>query len=208
MPNAILSLTDTTGAIGFAKILQNEFGFGLYASGGTYKHFQGVGLKVTFIPEYTQFPEILNGRVKTLHPKIHGGIMARPGNPDDDAEIVKHGLVPFDLGVVNFYNLEEELKVPNLSFAAYKEKIDIGGPSMIRSCVKNMEYCAPVPEPSFYDQVIADLRANGSVGSALRKKMMARSLFLTAQFDLIALSHLANVDVAEIDAISPNRKAA
>jgi len=208
MPNAIFSLTNIEGGADFARSLQNDFGFELYASGGTHTMLTENGLRVRRVSDYTKFPEILKGRIKTIHPMIHGGIMLQPGNQLDDETAAEHGIIPFELVVVNFYDLEAELKKPNLTLRQFKERIDIGGPGMVRSAVKNAEYSHPVPEPSFYGRVLSDYRSYGRVSSKLVLEMMARSLFLTSKFDLTALSHMSNIEEREMNDIRPKLRVA
>ena len=140
--NAIISVSDKTGLITFARGLA-EFGIRIYSTGGTAKALNKAGVKVTMISEYTGFPEILDGRVKSLHPKIHGGILARRNNQNHMDQLKKNGIIPFDLVVINLYPFEKVIRKEKTSIEEAIENIDIGGPSMLRSAAKNYQWSVP-----------------------------------------------------------------
>lgn len=130
---ALLSVSDKTGLVEFARLLVEEFGFDIISSGGTANAVQEAGLPVTKVSEYTSSPEILGGRVKTLHPRIHGGILARRDVPADMADLAAQGIRPIDLVVVNLYPFETTIARPDVAIAEAIEQIDIGGPAMLRA---------------------------------------------------------------------------
>ena len=134
---ALLSVSDKTGLIDFARQLVEEFEFDLISSGGTAASLQAAGLPVTKVSDYTGFPEILGGRVKTLHPRIHGGILGRRDLPQDRAEMQTHQIRPIDLVVVNLYPFEQTIARPNVTDEEAIEQIDIGGPAMLRAAEKH-----------------------------------------------------------------------
>jgi len=134
---ALLSVSDKTGLIELARSLVEEFGFDVISSGGTAQALKEAGLPVTKVSDYTGSPEILGGRVKTLHPRIHGGILARRDVPQDLADLEAQQIRPIDLVVVNLYPFEQTIAKPNVSFVEAIEQIDIGGPAMIRASAKN-----------------------------------------------------------------------
>jgi len=153
---AILSVTDKTGLVDFARAL-SSLGIELISTGGTAKLLRDSGIAVRDIFELTGFPEMLDGRVKTLHPKVHGGILFRRGRADDGAETRAHGISPVDLVVVNLYPFEATAAKPDLTPEELIENIDIGGPSMIRSAAKNFQDVAVVTSPSDYGAIADEI---------------------------------------------------
>src|ERR1700686_5277786 len=151
---AILSVTDKSGLVDFARKLV-AFGVELVSTGGTAKLLRDSGVTVKDISELTGFPEMLDGRVKTLHPKVHGGILHRREDPKHVAAVAEHGIAPIDMVVVNLYAFEKTAAKPGVAFEELIENIDIGGPSMIRSAAKNFHDVAIVTSPADYN-VIAD----------------------------------------------------
>ncbi|NEP25481.1 MAG: bifunctional phosphoribosylaminoimidazolecarboxamide formyltransferase/IMP cyclohydrolase, partial [Moorea sp. SIO3I6] len=145
---ALLSVSDKTGLIDFARQLVEELEFDLISSGGTAKALQSEGLPVTKVSDYTGFPEILGGRVKTLHPRIHGGILGRRDLPEDVAEMETNQIRPIDLVVVNLYPFEETVAKPDVSLAEAIETIDIGGPTLLRAAAKNYAHLTVLCNPS------------------------------------------------------------
>lgn len=135
---ALLSVSDKTGLVEFARSLVEEFGFDIISSGGTANALQEAGLPVTKVSDYTSSPEILGGRVKTLHPRIHGGILARRDVPADMADLAAQGIRPIDLVVVNLYPFETTIARPDVSIAEAIEQIDVGGPAMLRASAKKL----------------------------------------------------------------------
>ena len=180
MPRALLSVTDKTGLSAFAAGLADA-GYELISTGGTLKHLRAAGLTATGIEEVTGFPEILDGRVKTLHPKVHGGLLGRPDRPSHAAQMAEHGIAPFELVCVNLYRFEEAV-AKRLSTGETVEQIDIGGPSMLRSAAKNYETVAVVTDPAQYDDVLAKLAA-GELKLEDRRDLAAAAFAKTAAYD-------------------------
>src|SRR5437868_4074836 len=158
---AILSVTDKTGLVDFAQKLTG-MGVELISTGGTAKLLRDSGIAVKDISELTGFPEMLDGRVKTLHPKVHGGILHRRENPSHRAAVAEHGILPIDMVVVNLYAFEKTAAKPGVQFDELIENIDIGGPSMIRSAAKNFQDVAVVTSPADYAAIIEELASSGN----------------------------------------------
>jgi phosphoribosylaminoimidazolecarboxamide formyltransferase / IMP cyclohydrolase len=178
---ALLSVSDKTGLIDFAKALAGH-GVALVSTGGTAKALKDAGLAVTDIAELTGFPEMMDGRVKTLHPKVHGGLLAIRDNKEHAAAMQAHGIAPIDLLVVNLYPFEATAG----KGAPYKEcieNIDIGGPAMIRAAAKNHVDVAVLVEPSDYERVLTELAQHGGTTVALRQKLAAKAYARTAAYD-------------------------
>ena len=152
-PIALLSVSDKTGLIPLAKALVNELGFKIISSGGTAKLIESANLPVTRVVDYTGFPEILGGRVKTLNPKIHGGILARRDKQSHLDDLDKQNINPIDLVVVNLYPFEKTISKQNVSWEEAIENIDIGGPTMIRAAAKNHQDVLVVTDPSQYSNL-------------------------------------------------------
>ncbi len=158
--NAVISVSDKSGVVEFAKRLQ-DMGIKIFSTGGTAKSLRDSGVSVTEISEYTGFPEMLDGRVKTLHPKVHGGILARRDNPGDMSALAAHGIMSIDLVVVNLYPFEKTVAKPGVTFDEAIENIDIGGPTMLRAAAKNFKDTAPIIDPADYDKVIEEMKSTG-----------------------------------------------
>ncbi len=158
MPIALLSVSDKTGLLPFAQALVNDHGYKLLSTGGTSKMLRDAGLPVTDVSEHTGFPEIMEGRVKTLHPKVHGGLLCRRDSHEHLDEAKKHGIELIDLVVVNLYPFEATVAKPNCSFEDAIENIDIGGPSMLRSAAKNHASVSVVTDPADYERVLAAMK--------------------------------------------------
>lgn len=190
---ALISVSDKTGIVSFARRL-SALGVSLISTGGTYKVLKENGIDVTAIDEVTQFPEMLDGRVKTLHPKIHGGLLAVRSNPEHMATCTQHGIEMIDFVIVNLYPFKATIQKPNVSLEEAIENIDIGGPSMIRSAAKNFHSVAVIVNPERYDAVIEELEANhGKVSQETRNKLCAEAFMHTAQYDAVIASYLSNV---------------
>src|SRR6202165_2208936 len=157
---AILSVTNKTGVAEFARKL-SEMGVELISTGGTAKLLRDSGIPVQDISELTGFPEMLDGRVKTLHPKVHGGILHRRENPAHRSAVAEHGIQPIDMVVVNLYAFEKTAARPDVPFEEIIENIDIGGPSMIRSAAKNFQDVAVVTSPADYDAIAEEMAYSG-----------------------------------------------
>src|SRR5579885_3609812 len=154
---AILSVTDKTGLVDFARKL-SALGIELVSTGGTAKLLRDSGVNVKDISDLTGFPEMLDGRVKTLHPKVHGGILHRREDPKHVAAVTEHGIAPIDMVVVNLYAFEKTAAKPGVHFEELVENIDIGGPSMIRSAAKNFQDVAVVTSPGDYEEIAIELQ--------------------------------------------------
>jgi len=179
---ALLSVSDKSGLVGFAKAL-TDHGIELISTGGTAKALKDAGLAVIDVAELTGFPEMMDGRVKTLHPKVHGALLAVRGNKEHAASMRTHGIEPIDLLVVNLYPFEATV-AKGASFDECIENIDIGGPAMIRAAAKNHADVTVVVEPSDYEQVLAELALHGGMTSiALRQKLAAKAYARTAAYD-------------------------
>ncbi|MGN0034348.1 MAG: bifunctional phosphoribosylaminoimidazolecarboxamide formyltransferase/IMP cyclohydrolase [Coriobacteriales bacterium] len=181
---AIVSLTDKTGIVEFARHLSDEFGVEIISTGGTARVLSDAGIEVTPIEEYTGFPEMMDGRVKTLHPKVHGGLLARRDLPSHMRDAADHGIGMIDLVVVNLYAFEETVAKPDVTFEDAIEHIDIGGPSMLRSAAKNHASVAVVTDPSTYDDVLDEMRAHDGALTAQTRRRLALEVFrLTSAYD-------------------------
>ena len=189
MPTAILSVHNKTGLIDFAKSLA-ALGWTLLASGGTAKLLRENNINVTEVADYTKSPEILGGRVKTLHPAIHGGLLARPTEADYN-ELLALGWDYIDLVAVNLYPFEETIAKPNVTYADAIENIDIGGVTLIRAAAKNHERVTLVCDPVDYDEVLSML-GHGEIPFDARKKLAVKGFKSTANYDTLISKYLDN----------------
>src|ERR1700704_3428354 len=190
---AILSVTDKTGLVDFAKQLQ-AMDVELVSTGGTAKLLREAGIAVKDISELTGFPEMLDGRVKTLHPMVHGGILHRRENPAHVSSIEEHGIVPIDMIVVNLYAFEKTAAKPGVHFEEIIENIDIGGPSMLRSAAKNFQDVAVVTSPTDYDAITEEMAYSGCTLSRETKWRLAQKAFaMTSAYDSAIASTLERV---------------
>jgi phosphoribosylaminoimidazolecarboxamide formyltransferase/IMP cyclohydrolase len=190
---AILSVTDKTGLVDFARQLSG-LGIELVSTGGTAKLLRDSGIAVKDISELTGFPEMLDGRVKTLHPKVHGGILHRRENPAHVAAVAEHGIQPIDMVVVNLYAFEKTAAKPGVAFEELIENIDIGGPSMIRSAAKNFHDVAVVTSPADYQAIAEELARTGGKLSLETKWRLAQKAFATtAAYDSAIASTLERI---------------
>ncbi|MCG8591807.1 MAG: bifunctional phosphoribosylaminoimidazolecarboxamide formyltransferase/IMP cyclohydrolase [Proteobacteria bacterium] len=187
---ALLSVSDKTGLVEFGRGLA-EAGVELVASGGTARALREAGLTVVDVAALTDSPEMLGGRVKTLHPKIHGGILARRDLEDDRRDLSAHGIGTLDLVVVNLYPFEATVSKPGVGVADAIEQIDIGGPSMIRSAAKNHAYVGVVVDPGDYAAVLDELRAAGGLSDATRRRLALKAFQRTAAYDTAIQAWLA-----------------
>ena len=174
----LMSVTDKTGVVEFAKALHDEFGAQIISTGGTARVIAEAGVPVTPIDEVTQFPEMMDGRVKTLHPMVHGGLLAKRDNAKHMAESAEHGIEMIDMVVVNLYAFEKTVE-SGADFATCIENIDIGGPSMLRSAAKNHESVAVVTDPASYDAILEEMRANGGATTLETRRNLALKVFQT-----------------------------
>jgi phosphoribosylaminoimidazolecarboxamide formyltransferase / IMP cyclohydrolase len=190
---AILSVTDKTGLADFARKLA-ALGIELISTGGTAKLLRDSGIAVKDISELTGFPEMLDGRVKTLHPKVHGGILYRREDPKHVAAVAEHGIAPIDMVVVNLYAFEKTAAKPGVKFEELIENIDIGGPSMIRSAAKNFHDVAIVTSPADYDSIADELaRSSCALSLATKWRLAQKAFATTAAYDSAIASTLERI---------------
>ena len=189
LQRALLSVSDKTGLTDLARTLVAS-GVELLSTGGTAKAIREAGLPVIDISEFTGFPEMLDGRVKTLHPKVHGGLLFLRDHPEHEATVKAHGIAPIDLVVVNLYPFEATVAKPGVSLHEAIENIDIGGPSMLRSAAKNHESVTVVVEPADYAIVAEQIRTQGHTTLELRRKLAAKVYARTAAYDAAIAAHL------------------
>ena len=192
MPRALLSVSDKTRLLPFASALAAR-GFELLSTGGTRRALEAAGLSVTSVSEVTGFPEMMDGRVKTLHPLIHGGILARRSRPEDLSAARRHGIGLIDLVVVNLYPFARAAAAPETPFDGLVEEIDIGGPSLVRAAAKNFRDVLVVVEPADYDRVLAELARPGGPSLEFRLELCRKAFAHTAQYDGTIASTLAQV---------------
>ncbi|MGB3299120.1 MAG: bifunctional phosphoribosylaminoimidazolecarboxamide formyltransferase/IMP cyclohydrolase [Phormidesmis sp.] len=188
---ALLSVSNKAGLVELARSLTQDLDFEIVSSGGTAKAISDAGIPVTKVSSYTGSPEILGGRVKTLHPKIHGGILARPDQAADAKDLSDNGIRPFDLVVVNLYPFEQAIAQPNISLADAIENIDIGGPTMIRAAAKNHQYVTVLCNPNQYDDYLVVAKANsGQPPMAFRASCAQQAFWHTANYDCAIAQYL------------------
>jgi phosphoribosylaminoimidazolecarboxamide formyltransferase/IMP cyclohydrolase len=190
---ALISVSDKTGLVPLAKAL-HERRVTILSTGGTYQALKDAGLEVTTVESYTGSPEVMDGRVKTLHPRVHGGILMRGARDLDD--LARIGGRPIDLVVVNLYPFEKTVAKPGALHDEIVENIDIGGPSMVRSAAKNHARVAVVCDPADYDAVLAEIAANGDVGAETRKRLAAKAFAHTAAYDGAISGYLSGLSDA------------
>ncbi|MBR2093729.1 MAG: bifunctional phosphoribosylaminoimidazolecarboxamide formyltransferase/IMP cyclohydrolase, partial [Candidatus Methanomethylophilaceae archaeon] len=173
----------------FARSL-SALGVDIISTGGTYKLLKENGVKVTEVSDLTGFPEMLDGRVKTLHPKIHAGILARRDVPEHMQAIAEKGIEPIDMVVINLYPFKQTVLKEGSTFEDIVENIDIGGPSMIRAAAKNWQSVAVVTSPGQYDAVLGQLKETGEISQDLLGKLMAEAFVTTANYDAMIASRM------------------
>ncbi len=197
---ALISVSDKTGIVNFAKKLQDH-GVEILSTGGTAKTLSDAGIKVTQVSDHTGFPEIMDGRVKTLHPKIHGGILAKRDNPDHVNSMNDHNIEEIDMLVINLYPFIDTVK-SGADFDTCIENIDIGGPAMIRSAAKNHNFVAVITDPQDYDKVLEDMKNNrGGVTYSTRQKLAFTAFSLSATYD----SNISGWLAQQTNEITPRR---
>jgi len=188
---ALISVSDKTGLTDLAGTLAREFSVELISTGGTSRWLQDAGLNVRDVSDLTGFPEMMDGRVKTLHPKVHGGLLALRDNSQHLAAMQAHGISPIDLIIVNLYPFEEVTAKPDCNFEQAVENIDIGGPAMIRSAAKNHCYVAVITDPNQYAELLNNLRKNnGSTDLNFRFQLASAAFIRTARYDTAISSYL------------------
>ncbi len=191
---ALISLTDKAGIEGFAGEL-SALGIELLSTGGTAKKLRDAGLSVMDVSEFTGFPEMLDGRVKTLHPKVHGGILNQRANRDHQEQCAAHGLKNIDLIAVNLYAFEKTIADPNCSLADAIENIDIGGPTMLRAAAKNFHDVTVIVDPADYPQVLKEIKNSGNTTLKTRFRLMKKVFALTSAYDTAISNWLEKVDM-------------
>ncbi|HLA95661.1 MAG TPA: bifunctional phosphoribosylaminoimidazolecarboxamide formyltransferase/IMP cyclohydrolase [Pyrinomonadaceae bacterium] len=201
---ALISLSDKTGAVEFARVLARH-GVEIISTGGTAKSLRESGITVTEVADVTGFPEMMDGRVKTLHPKIHGAFLALRDNSDHVASMSEHGIEPIDLVVINLYPFEQTIAKDDVTLEEAVENIDIGGPAMIRSASKNWQDVAVVTDPGLYDGIAEEMDANdGALSLNTRQRLAALAYTRTASYDLAISSYLAKqLSHSDLDFLEP-----
>ena len=190
---ALLSVSDKLGLTPFARGLAAA-GVQLYSTGGTRQHLQASGLEVVEVSAYTGYPEMMDGRVKTLHPKIHGGILFRRDNAEHVRQAAEHGIVAFDLVVVNLYPFEDTVARPGVGDDEAIEQIDIGGPSLIRAAAKNHRFVAVATSTEQYAAILEEVTKSGGTSLVLRRQLAAAAFARTAQYDLAIARYFRATD--------------
>lgn len=188
MPRALISVSDKRGIVPFAQGLV-QLGWEIVSTGGTAATLRAAGVDVISVDEVTGFPELLDGRVKTLHPAVHGALLARRDLPEHLAALAERGIAPIDLVAVNLYPFQMTISRPGVAFEDAVENIDIGGPSMLRSAAKNHEFVLPVVDPTDYPKVL-DLLRRGAVDPAVRREFAAKVFAHTADYDAAITGYL------------------
>jgi phosphoribosylaminoimidazolecarboxamide formyltransferase/IMP cyclohydrolase len=191
---ALISLTDKSGIEDFAKELV-DLNIQLLSTGGTAKKLRDAGLAVMDVSEFTGFPEMLDGRVKTLHPKVHGGILNQRTNLDHKKQCAEHGLKDIDIIAVNLYAFEQTVADPNCSLADAIENIDIGGPTMLRAAAKNFQDVTVIVDPADYSQVLKEIKETGNTTLKTRFKLAVKVFDLTSTYDTTIAQWLNKIDV-------------
>ncbi|HXF65794.1 MAG TPA: bifunctional phosphoribosylaminoimidazolecarboxamide formyltransferase/IMP cyclohydrolase, partial [Burkholderiales bacterium] len=193
---ALISVSDKTGIVEFARGLA-RFGVSLVSTGGSARLLKQAGLAVTEVADYTGFPEMLDGRVKTLHPKVHAGILARRDFPEHVAALARAGIAPIDLVAVNLYPFAATVARPGCTLAEAIENIDIGGPALLRSAAKNYEHVAVVTDPADYTPLLEEMAAaNGALGLETRFRLAQKAFSHTAAYDGAISNYLTALDAA------------
>ena len=186
---ALLSVSDKTGIVELGKFLSNN-GVEIISTGGTMKALREAGVPVTYVSDVTGFPEIIDGRVKTLNPKIHGAILAVRSNPEHMEALAEHNITPIDLVVVNLYPFRETIAKPGVTEAEAIENIDIGGPAMVRASAKNFKDVVIVTYPRRYAQLMEMLDKDGDIDQHTRKELAFEAFSHTAEYDTMISEYL------------------
>jgi len=199
---ALISVYKKEGIVELAEELKKQ-NVEILSTGGTAKLLKENGIDVTEVSDYTGFPEMLSGRVKTLHPKIHAGILARRNNEEDMKKLEEYGIKPIDMVVVNLYPFEEVIKKEGVSLEEAIEFIDIGGPTMLRSAAKNYKSVVVVSSPRQYGRVIEELRKNNGISEELSFEFAKEVFYLIAYYNSVIANYLESISSEEKD--SPGR---
>ena len=190
---AIISVSNKNGIVGLAEAL-SSMGIEILSTGGTAKTLRDAGIPAKEVSEYTGFPEMLDGRLKTLHPRIHGGLLSRRDNKKDMEEIKKQGIDTIDMVVVNLYPFEETISKPGVTLAEAIENIDIGGPAMLRSASKNFQDVVVIVDPSDYEKIVGEMKDLDGDLSYRTKLELARKVFIhTSRYDTMIADYLTKV---------------
>jgi phosphoribosylaminoimidazolecarboxamide formyltransferase/IMP cyclohydrolase len=190
---ALISVSDKTGIVDFARELKN-FGVEIISTGGTAKALREAGIEVRDVSDVTGFPEMMDGRVKTLHPNIHGGLLGVRDNPEHQAAMRDHGIEPIDMVVINLYPFEETIAREGVTLEEAVEQIDIGGPAMVRSAAKNFKDVTVVASPYFYAEIMEELAANqGALPLAMRARFAAEAFHRTTEYDRTIFAYLGSM---------------
>jgi len=194
---ALISVSDKTGIVDFARELK-RFGVEIISTGGTAKALRDAGIEVQDVSDVTGFPEMMDGRIKTLHPKIHGALLALRDNPEHQAAMREHGIEPIDMVIVNLYPFEETIKRPDVTLKTAIEQIDIGGPAMIRSAAKNFESVAVVPDARHYEFIIHEMgQYDGALTLELRQELAREAFLKTSAYDSAIFTYLNELEAKE-----------
>ncbi len=191
---ALISVTDKSGMVDFARSLEG-LGIEILSTGGTARTIRDGGVKVLDISEYTGFPEMMDGRVKTLHPKVHGGLLGRRDNQQDIQMMRIHGIKDINMVVVNLYQFEQTISREGCTLEEAVENIDIGGPSMLRSAAKNFRYVTVIVDPSDYPLVLKEIRESGQTTLKRRLELAKKVFNHTWQYDRAISDYLEGVQV-------------
>jgi len=187
---ALISVSDKTGVEEFARFLQGK-GVEILSTGGTAKLLKEKGVPVKSVDAHTGHPEIMDGRVKTLHPKIHGGILAIRQNPTHQKDMDDNNIVPIDLVIVNLYPFKQTIAKPDCKLEEAIENIDIGGPAMLRSSAKNHKFVAVIVDPNDYKKVMDEIQNSGEVSQKTRNDLAVKAYKHTAEYDTEISKYLA-----------------
>jgi len=191
---ALISATDKSGIVEFARALE-KLGVEILSTGGTARTMRDGGIKVLDVSEYTGFPEMMDGRVKTLHPKVHGGLLGRRDNQQDIQMMKIHGIKDIDLVVVNLYQFELTVAKEGCTLEEAVENIDIGGPAMLRSSAKNFKHVTVIVDPSDYSKVLKEITESGGTTLKTRFELAKKVFNLTWQYDRAISDYLEGVEL-------------
>ncbi|HSW46479.1 MAG TPA: bifunctional phosphoribosylaminoimidazolecarboxamide formyltransferase/IMP cyclohydrolase, partial [Phycisphaerae bacterium] len=195
---ALIAVYDKTGIADFARALVDEFGIEIISTGGTARHLKEAGIPVTMVEQVTGFPEMLDGRVKTLHPMIHAAILADRDNPDHMRQLAEHSIKPIDMVVVNLYPFGKTVADPKCRFEDAIEMIDIGGPCMLRAAAKNHRHVVVLSDRMYDDLLLNDLRSHGHVTADMRQQLALNTFLSTQAYDCSIGLYLAEQALHEI----------
>jgi phosphoribosylaminoimidazolecarboxamide formyltransferase/IMP cyclohydrolase len=193
---ALISVTDKAGIDDLGRALSG-FGVEILSTGGTARALADSGIKIREVSDFTGFPEMLDGRVKTLHPKIHGGILGIRSRPEHVSAMEKHGILPIDMVVVNLYAFEKTVALPDCTLAEAIENIDIGGPTLLRAAAKNYPFVTVITDPADYSAVVSEMnQSGGSVSEATNFRLAKKVFRLTHEYDGAITRYLADISAS------------